>query len=189
MEETIHISYRNITISGRAASGATTLSRSLSHTLGWTLINGGEMVRKYVKEKNIPLEKTTETPDEYHRDLDQFIKDKLRNEANIIVESWLAGFDAQGIKGTFKIFVDCPVDGVRIDRLVNRENMTIEEAKTHIRIREEENIKKWEALYLTRDFWNPALYDLVIDTYQNGPQQTLELALEKLQTKSQGENK
>lgn len=168
--------YRNITISGRVASGATTLSRALADKIGWQLINGGEIVRDYMKKKSIPLEHTFQTTDQYHLDLDEFIKNKLRSENHLIVESWLSGFDAQGIDGVFKIYVACSDDSVRIDRIVNRDRLTIEEAKAHLKTREEENLKKWVSLYHTRDFWNPKLYDLIIDTYQNGPSETLYLA-------------
>ena len=172
--------WKNITISGRAANGATTLSRALSQKLGWQLINGGEIYRQYAQKNNIPLEKTTEVSDEYHLELDNYIKEKLRTEQNLIIESWLSGFDAAGIAGVFKIFVMCSDDSVRVDRLVNRDKMTIEEAKQHLKTREEENLKKWEKLYKTRDFWNPKLYDLIIDTYHNGPTETLNLALKAL---------
>ncbi len=172
--------WRNITVSGRAASGATTLSRGLAEKLEWKLINPGEMYREYSRKNNIPLEKTTASEDKFHLDLDNFIKDKLKKEEHLISESWLSGFDAQGILGVFKILVICPDDSVRIDRLVNRDKMTIEEAKEHLRTRQEENLKKWEKLYHTRYFWNPALYDLVIDTYKNGPTETLEIALNAL---------
>lgn len=172
--------WRNITISGRAANGATTLSKALAGQLGWKLINGGEMYREHAKEKGIPLENTTSSADHYHRQLDNFIKEKLKKETNLIVESWLAGFDAQGIPGVFKIFVTCSDESVRIDRLVNRDNMTVSEAKQHLKIREEENLKKWESLYHTRDFWNPKLYNVTIDTYTNGPQETLAIALKAI---------
>ncbi len=172
--------YKNITISGRVASGATTLSKSLANKIGWQLINGGEIVRNYMKKKNIPLEHTFQTTDQYHLDLDEFIKNKLRSENHLIVESWLSGFDAQGIDGVFKIFVLCSDDSIRIDRIVNRDRLTIEEAKAHLKTREEENLKKWVSLYHTRDFWNPKLYDLIIDTYQNGPTETLKIALNAL---------
>ena len=55
--------------------------------------------------------------------------------------------------------------------------MTIVQAKLHLHTREEENLKKWEKLYGTKDIWNPKLYDFVVDTYANGPQETLELVL------------
>ena len=171
---------RNITVSGRVASGATTLSKALAQKLGWKLINGGELYRDYARKNGIPLEKTNLSEDKYHRQLDQFIKDKLKNETQLIIESWLSGFDAQGIGGVYKIFVVCSEDSVRVDRLVNREKMTIEEAKNHLKTREEENLRKWEKLYGTRDIWNPKLYDLIIDTYTNGQQQTLDLALKAI---------
>lgn len=172
--------WKNITVSGRAASGATTLSRTLAQKLGWKLWNGGELYRAYVKEKGIPLEKTTEVSDEYHIDLDNYIKNILATETHQIIESWLSGFDAQGLQGVFKIFVICSDDAVRIDRLITRDNMNVQQAKEHLRIREEENLKKWGQLYKTRDFWNPKLYDLVIDTYTTGPAKTLEIALEAI---------
>lgn len=176
----INPKWRNITVSGRAASGATTLSKNLAQKLGWQLINGGEIYREYVKKNGIPLERTTQTSDNYHLELDEFIKDKLRNDQYLIIESWLSGFDAQNIPGVFKIFVVCFDDSIRIDRLVNRDKMSIEEAKEHLRTRELENLQKWEKLYKTRDFWNLNLYDLVIDTYKNGPMETLKIALEAL---------
>ena len=172
--------WRNITISGRAANGATTLSKALAGQLGWKLINGGEMYREYAKKKDIRLENTTSSEDMFHIELDRFIKEKLENERHLIVESWLAGYDGQNVPGVFKIFVTCSDEGVRIDRLVNRDNMSVEEAKQHLKIREEENLKKWEKLYHTRDFWNRQLYNLTIDTYTNGPQETLAIALKAI---------
>ena len=172
-----------ITVSGHVASGATTLSKSIANTFNWTLYNGGEMYREYAKKLGIPLERTDLSSDEYHLKLDEFIKNKLKTEKNIIVESWLSGFDAQGISGVFKIFVECSDLSLRIDRLVNREKMTIEQAKEHLTTREEENLKKWQKLYGTTDIWNPALYDLVIDTYKFGPTETLNLTMAALNIK------
>jgi cytidylate kinase len=172
--------FKNITISGRAANGATTLSRLLAQKLGWIVINGGEIYREYVKKNGIPLEKTTKVPDAYHKELDALIKDKLVSKKNLIIESWLSGFDAQKIDGVFKVFITCSSDAVRIDRLVNREGMTIDEAKKHIKVREAENIKKWTRLYHTNNFWSPALYDLVIDTFKHDRQETLDLVLKSI---------
>lgn len=171
---------KNITISGRVASGATTLSRQLARELNWRLWNGGEIYRQYAQKNGIPLENTSQSQDEYHLELDKYIKEQLKNEKQLIVESWLSGFDAQGITGVFKILVTCSDDSLRIDRLVNREKITIEDAKRHLRTREAENLDKWEKLYKTRDIWNPKLYDLIIDTYHHGPTETLNIALKEL---------
>jgi len=176
----ISLPFRSLTVSGRVASGATTLSRGLADTLNWHLYNCGEIYRLYAKEMGIPLERTDLSSDNYHLKLDNYIKKKLNKEKYIIVESWLAGYDAQGIDKVFKIFVDCSDFSLRVDRLVNREKMTIQEAKEHLIKRESENLIKWKKLYGTSDFWNPKLYDLVIDTYKYGPVETLDLTLAAL---------
>ncbi|OGG00390.1 hypothetical protein A2Y99_00880 [Candidatus Gottesmanbacteria bacterium RBG_13_37_7] len=173
-------SFHNITVSGRAVSGATTLSRLLAKKLGWKLINGGELVRMYMKEKGIPLEKTALTSDKYHLELDDFITEKLRQEKNLIIESWLSGFDASGISGVYKILVICSDEKERIKRIMQRDGMTQKEAGRHLTTRQEENLKKWEKLYRTRDFWNPKFFDLMIDTANKNAQETLNTVLENI---------
>lgn len=173
--------YRNITISGRAANGATTLSRHLARFLGWKLINAGELVREYVKKKGIPLEKTGLTEDKYHLDLDNFIRDKLKKEKKLIIESWLSGYDAKNIPGVFKIFVLCSDDEIRVKRIMERDRMSYVEAKSHLQTREKENLKKWSKLYGTKDFWDEKLYDLVIDTKNKDVNASLALTLEALE--------
>lgn len=172
-----NLNFRAITVSGRVASGATTLSIGISKTLNWRLWNGGEIYRQYAKEQGIPLERTDLSSDEYHIKLDNYIREKLKTEEQLIMESWLSGYDARGIKGVFKIFVDCSDDALRIDRLVNREKMTIEAAKEHLKRREDENIKKWTRLYKNNNFWKKEYYDFIVDTYHFGPTETLKAAL------------
>lgn len=176
----VSLPFRIITVSGRVASGATTLSHSLAEALNWELWNGGEIYRQYARNNHIPLERTDLSTDDYHLKLDKYIKDRLIKEKNLIMESWLSGYNARGIEGVYKIFVNCSVDSVRVDRLVNREKITIDEAKAHLKKREEENLSKWHRLYKENDFWNTKYYDLIIDTYQNGPTETLEIVLKAL---------
>ena len=71
-------------------------------------------------------------------------------------------------------------DALRIDRIVNRDNLTVKEAKEHIREREKANIGKWKRMYKTEDFWDPKHYDLIINTYSHGPKETVDLVLQAL---------
>ncbi|OGG08153.1 hypothetical protein A3D05_05445 [Candidatus Gottesmanbacteria bacterium RIFCSPHIGHO2_02_FULL_40_24] len=174
------IAYRCITVSGRVASGATTLSHGLKRVLNWRLWNGGEIYRQYAREKQIPLERTDLSSDDYHIKLDNYIREKLKTEKQLIMESWLSGYDARNIEGIFRIFVDCSDFSLRVDRLVNREKMTIDQAKEHLKRREEENLKKWERLYKINNFWDAKYYDLVIDTFYYGPTESLNIALKNL---------
>lgn len=118
--------------------------------------------------------------DDFDRDVDAMMKTRLENESQLLIESDLAGFNARGISGVLKILLDCSDDAVRIDRLVNRDKISVTEAKKHLMQREAENIKKWKRLYGNHNFWDPKYYDLVIDTYKNGPTETFNHAREAI---------
>jgi cytidylate kinase len=63
---------------------------------------------------------------------------------------------------------------------VNRDNVSVEEAKKNIREREEGNFAKWKRIYGEYDFFDKSYYDLVIDTYSTGQTESARLVLEKL---------
>ena len=174
------LKYKNITVSGLVCTGSTTLATSLAQKLGWEHRNSSQVLRDYMKKRGLPLEQTTKSPDKLHLETDNYVKEKLKTGGNQVFEGMLAGFMAQGIQGVLKVLVICPDDAVRIDRLVNRDNITVEEVKEHIKKREEENLAKFQKLYGKHDFWDPKYYDLVIDTYSHSKEETLEEVLKKL---------
>ena len=49
-----------------------------------------------------------------------------------------------------------------------------------MKTREEENIPTWERLYGNHDFWDPKYFDVVVDTYKTGPNETMGVVLDKL---------
>lgn len=180
--------FRNITISGRVAVGSTTLFSNLKEKLsplGWQFFSAGEFMRDYairkglISKDSVNHHAATAYSDEFDREVDGMMKKRLAEENQLVFEADLAGFMAQAIPGVLKILLVCD-DALRIDRLVNRDKITIEEAKRHLRIREEENTKKWQGLYGNYDFWDPKFYDLVIDTYKHSPNETLEIVLEAI---------
>lgn len=171
--------YRNITISGLVCTGTTTLSKLLAQKLNWTRHSSGEMFRKYCQEHNLPIEQTSLRPDSITLEIDGIVKEKLQKESQMIMEGWLTGFLARDIPGVFKILLLCN-EALRIDRLVNRDGMTVEQAKEHIGVREAENFKKWQRIYKVADFWDPKQYDLTIDTYASSKEETFNKALEAL---------
>lgn len=193
----INPNIRNITVSGRIGSGTTTLAKGLSQYLGWTLLEGGELFEKIHKE--ILHDKTelavNSRPDKFDLGYEEKIKKMLAEKSHHIIQSHLAGFDAQGIDGVFKILVVCEnLDGkdkqeIRIDRLVNRQGIPIDAAKEEIVMRERRNLDKWRRLYANNDqnwvYWDRKYYDLVINTYSHNQQETLKIALEKIGYKAQ----
>ena len=173
------LKYKNITVSGLICTGTTTLAKSLVKKLGWQFWSGGEFFRGYCKKHGLALEASALRPDELSKKIDFGMQKRLRRDKHLIIEAWLAGFMAQGIDGVLKVLLVCD-DALRIDRHVNREQMTVTKAKKLIFTREQENIKKWTRLYGTSDFFNPDKYDLVIDTYSHSRQETLKKVLNEL---------
>lgn len=187
------IKYRNITISGRIGAGATTLAKKLSQILGWDLLEGGDLFEKIHKELNISQSQASKRPDHFDLEYEEKIKNMLKNETGHIIQSHLAGFDAQGIEGAFKILIICEDSGgndkpeIRIDRLVNRDNISIEEAKDEVVEREKQHLEKWRRLYAGGNpnwvYWDKKYYDLAINTYDHNQEETLKIALEALRVK------
>jgi len=177
--------YRAITVSGKIAVGTTTLAKALRDTLDWKYYNAGAMQREFDREHNLNEHAigAKSRSDNHERDIDELTKRILAEKKQIIYEAWLSGFMARGIDGVLKVLVTCSDYGVRIDRVVNRENITVEHAKAWMQQREQENIPVWKRLYGDYDFWDPKEFDLVIDTYKTGPVEALDLVLNKLHYK------
>ncbi len=181
---------RNVTISGRIGSGATTLAKSLSERLGWNLLEGGALFEKIHKELKIGESQVGSRPDHFDLEYEKRIKKILRDESHHVVQSHLAGYNAQGIEGVFKILVMCEDDKgndrpeIRIDRIVNRDRKSVEEAKEEVLEREKEHLTKFRRLYANSDpnwvYWDKKYYDLVINTFDHNKEQTFHTALSAL---------
>ena len=180
--------YRNIAISGRPGVGRSTLFNNLKTVLkplGWKFFSGGEFSRQYAidhglfDKKNSYHHSASLYSDKIDLKIDVEMRKKLEKEDNYVVESWLAGYNMRNVPGVLRVLLVCD-DALRIDRIVNRDNLSVEEVKRHIKEREETNFKKWKCMYGTTDFWNPKYYDLIIDTYSSGRTETLEKVLDKL---------
>jgi cytidylate kinase len=176
------LKFNNVTISGKIAVGTTTLAKNLQKELGWKYYNTGAMQREYDREhgRNENALGALGRSDEHERGMEEMTKKVLTEHRSIIYEAWLSGFVAQGINGVLKVLVICSEYAVRVDRVVNREKITVDEAKAWMKQREEENIPTWQRLYGEHDFWDPKYYDLVIDTYRIGPMESLGAVLDKL---------
>lgn len=198
-----NLKYQNITISSLPGAGSTTLAKGLVKKLGWQYFSGGDFMRQYAIKKGLFDPENgfhhdaTVYDDEFDRKVDYGMRKTLKNEKHNILDSWLSGFMAQNVSGVLKILVYCSDTGVKVDRIANRDRLTIEEAKEHVFERTEKNLNKWKELYadewrkwvvdkgkVTAEkpiyFWYPELYDIQIDTYSHGREETLNLVLEKL---------
>lgn len=181
---------RNITVSGRIGTGKTTLANHLGEALGWKVFDGGKIFRKLADEMNLHIKDTNKRPDDFDLAYEERIKKLLKEEDYHIIQSHLAGFDAQGIKGVFKILVICrnkegkDKTSVRIDRLMNRDGIGMEDAKEEVIEREKQNLEKFRRLYAKNNsvwvYWDEKYYDLVINTFSLSPKEALNSVLESI---------
>lgn len=198
--------YYNITISGLPGCGSTTMLNALKQLLsphGWRGFSGGEFMRAYAQEKglwdkhNAAHHNAEVYADEFDREVDFGVREKLQEQKQWIIESWLSGFMAQGLPGVLKILMVCHSDEIRIDRVMNRDQVSVEEAKQNTLDRYQTNLKKFTRLYQQQwqewlvttgklpaeepiDFWRAELYDLVIDTYTLSKEESVERVLAAL---------
>lgn len=182
---------RIITISGRIASGSTTLGKHLAHVLGWHHVEGGEIFWEAVRGKlGLSPKETDLRSDATDKDFDESLKNILRNGKHIVLETKLAGFNAQEIEGIFKVLVVCEDESgedhtdIRIDRLMNRERVSVEEAKAEVVEREKNDIEKWRRIYANDDlnwtYWDKKYYDLVINSYNHNQDEALKITLDAI---------
>jgi len=191
MEEHVTLKYSSIAISGPPGAGRSTLLKNLKpmvEPLGWEIFSGGDWARQFAIKngKHDPNDPTHHKATDYGEDIDHQIdlslRDKLSNpKTHVLVESWIAGWNMRGLNHVLKVLLMCD-DALRIDRVVNRDNISVEKAKAHLHDREEANLGKWSTMYavLQTDFWDVKYYDLVINTYSHGPMETLNLVLQAL---------
>lgn len=183
------LKYSSVAISGRPGAGRSTLLKNLKpylEPLGWEIFSGGDWSRQFsIKAgKHDPNDAkhhlATDYGEEVDHQIDAAMREKLSHpETHVCVESWIAGWNMRGLPHVLKVLLMCD-DALRIDRVVNRDNVTVEEAKQHLHVREEANLAKWQRMYGVDDFWDPKYYDLVINTYSHGPKETLDLVLQAL---------
>ena len=183
-------SIRNITVSGRIGAGATTIANKLSEIRGWDLLEGGDLFEKIHKELGVSQVDVLARPDSFDLTYENKVKEILKTKTHSIVQSHLAGFDAQGIEGVYKILVICRDEkgddkaDIRIDRLMNRDNITLEEAKHEIIEREKRNLGKFRRLYADNDqewvYWDNKYYDLIVNTYSHNREEALQFVLNRL---------
>jgi len=102
--------YKNIAISGKIiAFGSTTLALELAKKLGWRFHTAREIMRQYCQEKDWPIERYKDIPDEVNKEIDKKAKKVLEKEKHIVYEGWLASWLARDLSHVFRILCTAPI--------------------------------------------------------------------------------
>ncbi len=160
-----------ITIAGTPGAGKTTVAKELAKRLGMKFYSVGGILEKIAAEKNQTIDELLSGGDEADHEVDGYQKKLGKTEDNAIIEgkiSWhlipnsfkiLVTVDP--IEGGRRIFDDKKVAGQRTDE---PEYATVEEAVKVNDLRMQRYIGKFKRLYGIDNYFDPAHYDLVLDT-------------------------
>ena len=171
-----------ITVSGPAGSGKSTLAAALAEDLSYEHVSGGDIFRSIADERELtPLElnRRAEDDDQIDRDLDRRLRTTARERDNLVLESRLAGWMA-GEYADLRLWLDGPLD-VRADRIAEREEKTVEQAREETQARAESEALRYQEYYGI-DIDDLGIYDLVINTARWGPEGVTDIALHAVDT-------
>jgi len=156
-----------ITISGKAGSGKSTVAKQLAIKLNLKHYSIGDLMREIAKDRDISLSKLSklaEKDESIDLELDKKQID-LRDKNNFIIDGRLTAYFLPF--ADLKVFLDC-ADNIRAERILieNRDDEKSKNPKElikKIKQREKSERKRYENLYKI-DYYEPKLYDLMIDT-------------------------
>lgn len=199
------LKYSKVTISGPPGVGTSTLKNNLVSKLSaysWKGFSGGEHMREYAVQQGYlnpdqhgqKHHSVAAYPPDFDRQVDWAMRQRLQKEDRIVLESWLAGFFALGVPEVLRVLLYCSDVNVAIQRVMERDGLSQEEAMQNVQGRVEENFTRWSQMYEAEwqewvvegglvkpqekiDFFNPDIYHLAIDTVKHNQEGTLLLVL------------
>jgi predicted cytidylate kinase len=165
------LTFRAITVSGEVGSGKSSVAEALMKVVNqWKYINVGQLFRQFCADRGMSIQQVGLVPDSIHVEFDEFQRQILRSERNVIVEGRLAGWLGRGLEDVYKVYCLAPFE-TRVERYMRREQCTKEKALTEIRNRDQHDVEKYKMLYGIDDYRSPSFYDLCIDTSIRTPAQ------------------
>ena len=169
-----------ITICGGLGSGKSTAAKRVAQVLSFNHFSGGDFMRKIASEKGISLAELSsiaENDPEVDKEIDRSQKEFMDTNDNFVIDSRLGWYWAPA---SFKVFlnVDPQISAERVfadlqaKKLERKEEVTgsletIEDLQKKQSERLESERLRYKEYYGIENHFDPAHFDLVIDTAQN----------------------
>ncbi|PSQ12595.1 cytidylate kinase [Halobacteriales archaeon QS_7_69_60] len=166
-----------LTISGPAGSGKSTAAAALAEALDYDHVSGGDIFRDLADERGLtPLElnEQAEEDDDIDRDLDRRLREMAAARDDLVLESRLAGWMA-GEHADFRVWLDAPLS-VRAERIADREDKSVDLARTETRARGESEARRYLEYY-DIDIEELTIYDLAVNTARLSPEAVIDVIL------------
>ena len=166
-----------LTISGPAGSGKSTAAAALAEALDYDHVSGGDIFRDLADERGLtPLElnRQAEEDDDIDRDLDRRLREMAAARDDLVLESRLAGWMA-GEHADFRVWLDAPLS-VRAERIADREDKSVDLARTETRARSESEARRYLEYY-DIDIEELTIYDLAVNTARLSPEAVIDVIL------------
>jgi cytidylate kinase len=171
-----------ITVSGPPGSGTTTLAKALSSRFDLEHVSSGDVFRSMARERDLSLAefgRVAEEDPEIDREIDERQAEIARENDDIVLEGRLSGWMAED--ADMRVWLDAPLD-VRAERVAEREEQTVDEARVEIEEREASESKRYQEIHGI-DIDDLSVYDLVVDTStwdKDGVAEITAIAVERL---------
>ena len=168
-----------ITIGGLAGTGTTTLAEKLSEKLDIPYISAGFIFREMAAEKGMSVlefSEFAEGNDDIDKEIDKRQAEKAKSAENLIIEGRLSAYFVDN--ADLRLWLVTPFD-VRSDRIAQREDKTVDVAKSEIITREKSEALRYKEIH-NIDISNMDIYDLIINTDSFDPESISEIIIQTL---------
>lgn len=165
-----------IAISGPHGAGKTTIAKKIAEQLGLKYLSAGQIFRTLAKERKMSIIEFTKYVSD-HPEIDIMIDEIVKKEAerdNIVLDSQLAYKMVEKLD-PIRVMVTAKRED-RIIRLMQRENISYNEAKIEIELRDNEERKRFKRLYNV-DLWNPKDFHIIINTSKLPKKESINLGV------------
>ena len=171
-----------ITISGKAGSGKSTVAKLLSEKLKLKHYSIGDLMRAMANEKNLSLmelNKLAETDKSIDFELDNKLKELGKTKDNFVVDGRLTAFFISHAQARIFLITDDKVRAERIlkDKREHEKSKDLDEMIAVIQNREESEKKRYKQYYGV-DYLDKKLYNFVVDTTNLTPDEVVEKIIE-----------
>ncbi|WP_435119503.1 (d)CMP kinase [Halolamina sp. C58] len=153
-----------LTVSGPPGSGKSTNAEILAERFDLEHISGGDIFRQLADERGYPpveFNELAEEEEQIDKDLDRRLRTIAATRDDVLLESRLAGWLAAE-NADLRFWLDAPLS-VRAERIAEREDKTVPEARATTERREQSEAKRYADLY-DIDIHDLSIYDAAINT-------------------------